>query len=493
MDSMVIDTASFAAERETWISQNDRHRLLNTLSRAREWSAALGHEVIASFVAPIPWIDLVHVYAAAERMCAGDLWFWEQPARSAGAVGIGGAAKRELGSGASVAAASTQWQALLDGVVVSRHASDTGTVPGGPLCFAGFAFDSHASPSPIWRNFPSGALLVPELLFGVNERRASLTLNAVIAAEDDVEHVAAALLGRLHTLRATLDDEARTESTGRRPTALREIPAAKDWKGRVAEMADAIRQGTYDKVVLARSVEVVAEQPFDVPAALDRLRGQFPSAYVFAVRRGGSTFLGATPERLARVALGRVRTMALAGSAPRGTTPEHDNAAGNELLASGKNAREHQLVIDTIRAGLAPLVTDLDVDASPRLVRLPNVQHLRTQIAGELRPNTSVLDVVAALHPTPAVGGVPRQAAVEAIRAREEVSRGWYAGALGWIDASGDGEFAVGLRSALVSGTRATLFAGCGIVGDSDPESEYAESALKLQVMLRGLGIEDAR
>ncbi len=246
--------------------------------------------------------------------------------------------------------------------------------------------------------------------------------------------------------------------------------------------------GDYKKVVLARAVRITrTEGAFDVNAALQRLRESYPAAHIFALQSGERVFVGATPEPLVHVRDGQLLTTALAGTAPRGETDEDDTRLGQELLNSAKNREEHAIVVETIRDALAGLCAELEVAPEPHLLRLKNVQHLETSIRGQLLPELSILDAVACLHPTPAVGGFPVQTTLEKIRRDEQMDRGWWAGPVGWIDANGNGEFAVALRSALVQDNQATLFAGCGIVADSEPESEYAESCSKLQVMLRGL------
>ncbi len=259
---------------------------------------------------------------------------------------------------------------------------------------------------------------------------------------------------------------------------------------KVAEVAHDIRDGLFEKVVLARSVQVTpqTETSFEIGAVLNRLRQSYPGTYIFALQRGTQFFIGATPERLVQAQNGQIHTMALAGSAPRGTTQAEDERLGAELLRSEKNGIEHAVVVATVRKALLAHCSSVHVSDTPHLLKLKNVQHLETPIIGELLPGRCILDVMADLHPTPAVGGFPREEALATIRRVEQLDRGWYAGPLGWIGAGGHGEFAVALRSGLVTEQEATLFAGCGIVGDSDPQSEYAESCLKLQGMLRGLG-----
>ena len=182
-----------------------------------------------------------------------------------------------------------------------------------------------------------------------------------------------------------------------------------------------------------------------------------------------------------------LRTAALAGSAPRGATPEEDARLGQGLLASAKDRGEHAIVVRALTDGLEGICDELTMPAEPALLSVANIHHLHTPVSGRLGPGKTLLDAVERLHPTPAVGGWPRAAALRFIREQEGLDRGWYAAPLGWLDRHGAGEFAVGLRSALLEGSTAALFAGCGIVGDSDPAEEYAESRLKLRPMLAAL------
>jgi isochorismate synthase len=182
--------------------------------------------------------------------------------------------------------------------------------------------------------------------------------------------------------------------------------------------------------------------------------------------------------------------MALAGTSARGATPAEDERLGQALLASPKERTEHAVVVRALRAALAEQCTDVTAPGTPRLFRVRNVQHLLTPLSGRLRPGRGALDLVTALHPTPAVGGAPRATALDLIRRWEGLDRGWYAGPVGWVDRHGQGEFAVAIRSALLRGPEASLYAGCGIVADSDPEAEFSESVLKLRPMLAALGVE---
>jgi isochorismate synthase len=260
------------------------------------------------------------------------------------------------------------------------------------------------------------------------------------------------------------------------------------WKDIVRRLAREMENGELEKVVLARECRVHAAQPFDSVPVLERLRAAYPGCFVFAVARGERCFLGATPERLVRLRDGAVQAMCLAGSIARGATPADDRRLGEALLASAKDRREHDVVVRSLTAALAEVCTHVAPVEPPVLMKVPNVQHLLTTVYGHADWGRTILDVVGHVHPTPAVGGYPRDLALRVIREREAMDRGWYAGPIGWLDARGEGEFAVALRSGLLHGAGASLFAGCGIVAGSDPDAELAESALKFRPMLAALG-----
>ena len=289
-------------------------------------------------------------------------------------------------------------------------------------------------------------------------------------------------------------------------SVLRELggrPDRTDWSSSVARSSGAVGRGRIDKVVLARRVDLEAPGPIDVPAVLARLTevsggttaapspaaGDAPAPVtVFAFTRGGRTFLGASPERLVEARGHAFRTIALAGTTSRDADPATDVRLSEELLASEKDREEHAVVVEMLRETLAPLASRLDIDRAPHIVRLPTLQHLASEVSGVLRDDRGILDLVDRLHPTPAVGGWPRAAALELLEEQEQLDRGWYAGPVGWLDTHGDGEFVVAIRSGVVEGARASLFVGCGIVGDSEPDREWAESGMKLQSLASALG-----
>lgn len=254
-----------------------------------------------------------------------------------------------------------------------------------------------------------------------------------------------------------------------------------DWMAAVAEARRRIRSRALSKVVLARRVDVTADRPLRRAAVLRRLAATYPSCMIFAV----DGFVGASPELLVGRRGDRVRSHPLAGTAPRGADPADDARTAARLLGSDKDRWEHQLTIDAVCDVLLPLCSYLDFEAEPTVVTLANVCHLGTLVHGRLsEPAPSALELALALHPTPAVGGVPGPEALALIAELEGEDRGRFAGPVGWVDGTGDGELAVGIRSAELDGNRATLFAGVGVVADSDPAAELAETQAKLAAML---------
>jgi menaquinone-specific isochorismate synthase len=257
-----------------------------------------------------------------------------------------------------------------------------------------------------------------------------------------------------------------------------------EWCGRLREAVAAIRAGDMDKVVLAREVRVDANRDIDVRAVLERLRALYPSCLVFSV----DGFVGASPELLLRRRGQRVESFPLAGTIPRSGDRAVDDHLAAAMLASDKERAEHRFVVDDVASVLDAFCARLDVPSVPSIVPLRNVSHLGTHVAGTLRDGApSALELAALLHPTPAVGGSPRQPALAWLAANEGLDRGPFAGPVGWVDRRGDGDWVVGIRSARVAGATARLYAGVGVVADSDPAAELAETQLKLQALLAAL------
>lgn len=458
-------------------------RLRSLLERGEREAARRGQTVLVSATVAVPHVDPLDFFA---RSPAGERAFWEQPGAGF-ALAAAGAAQRWMGSGGDrFAQVAAGWRHLLATAIVEGAAS---CPLAAPVCLAGFAFDTARKPGDPWRDYPDALLLLPQFLLIARGGASWLAVNALVEPGGDAAGGAAALAQALEDLwPSALGGEERSVAE-ELPADLvfEEAPEEGPWKEALGRIVGEIRRGAIEKVVLAREVRVGSRQVWDPVRIVGRLRAGYADCTIFAFERGGGCFVGATPERLVRLEGRTVQAGCLAGTRARGASEEEDRRLGEALLADRKEGHEHALVVRALREALAPLCSWLEVPARPSIRRMPNVQHLYTPLRGRLAAEVDILELVARLHPTPAAGGLPREAALPLIRACEPFDRGWYAGPLGWVDGRGDGEFVVGIRSALLRGSAAFLYAGCGIVGDSDPDLEFEESRLKLQPMLWAL------
>jgi salicylate biosynthesis isochorismate synthase len=379
--------------------------------------------------------------------------------------------------GTSVGGLGTAWKTSASGPDrFSRLRDAVGALdlPEPFRALVGFAFSADGPQSEAWAAFGSADAVVPRVSVVRSSGRTHLLL--AVPAGSSVE----AVLGPIRSLERLAEPP--YPDLG--DHALESSPPVANWRTAVAEAVSAIHNDAFRKVVLSRSVvvrSVAAPRGFDL---LHHLQRSYRRCHSFAWSPGTATFLGASPELLIRLEKGAITSNPLAGSAPRGEGEEEDRAYAETLMRSEKDRIEHRYVVDDVVTRLSPFATHLDVARTPSLKRMATVQHLSTRIAGSAEPGTHVLDLVDAIHPTPAVGGTPRPEAVSFIEKVEGFDRGWYSGGVGWVDGSGDGEFALGLRCGLIDGTRAHVFAGAGIVADSDPELELLETRLKLRPML---------
>ncbi len=356
---------------------------------------------------------------------------------------------------------------------------------GGPHFFTSFAFNDDVEAD---EPFPAARVFVPRWQVARAGAITTAVANLAVAPDADL----AALTERVWRAHAKFvnfeyGEKSPTATHGTVVPVFRSTEAG-DYRGAVAQAVVRIGTGEFEKIVLARAQNLTADQPLHPLRVLNGLRQRFPECYAFSMANGrGQSFIGASPERLVRVSKGVLETEALAGSIRRGAGASEDAALATTLLRSEKDRREHEHVVAAISGRLTQLGLKPEFEAQPGLRRLANVQHLHTPVRATLPENVRLLAALAALHPTPAVGGAPLAAAVAGIRGLEGFPRGLYAGALGWVNARGGGEFFVGLRSALVDGSTARVYAGAGIVAGSMPEKEFAETELKFKAMLEAL------
>ncbi len=354
-----------------------------------------------------------------------------------------------------------------------------------PRLFGGFAFAARSPRSEPWRPFGEARFVLPALAYVVEGGAARLVV-AVDAQRADAGRTRQALLETaVHAFARLERGPPPVPSVIATEVARRERPEA-EWAALVERLRGEIASGSLEKVVLARRLELELEREVDPALVLGRLRQQAQECTRFLLRHDGATFLGATPEWLARKRGSLLETAAVAGS-----MSSHDREGAARLLESGKDRAEHAFVVREILRALSPLASNIEHADQPELYQLRHVLHFRTRIRATLKGNPHLLQVVEQLHPTPAVGGVPMARALEWIERHEPDERGWYAGPVGWFDAAGDGELAVALRSGVLAGRFAELYAGAGIVDRSSPAAEFAETRWKLAALLGALGLSD--
>ena len=406
---------------------------------------------------------------------------WELPAQREHLFGFGKAIELRGASGDAIAAALPAARAALAQVAGADLPAALR-----PRLFGGARFDAADDErDAVWAPFGGWAFVLPRLLIAVDGGGGlSGSLTVPVEATKDPSSLAAMVEGDLRALGAA-GAPRRAVAAGAHCAS----PEADAWRASVVQALREMREHRYEKVVLAQQIGCASGADFDPGAILGRLAHRYRECAVFKFAPAPeAAWIGASPELLVSFTGGVVRSSSLAGSRPRSDDPGEDAALGRELLADEKERREHELVVRATREAMTPLCTALTIPDEPRLMRVPNIQHLHTPVEGRAKPGTDVLDFLERMHPTPAVGGWPRDAAREAIGRIEHMDRGWYAGPIGWVDAAGDGAFAVALRSALVCGREARLFAGAGIVLGSDPDRELAEIELKLRPLLDALG-----
>jgi menaquinone-specific isochorismate synthase len=468
----------------------DRAALTPLIAQARAEARATGAPVLACYAAPLPAHDPLDLLCALGTE-GGFRFYWEQPS-TALALAAGGVARRIGAEGpARFGESAAQVQNALEHAV---RAAELGDCPG-PYVLGGFSFFDRVDAAH-WPGFGAAQLVVPQWIAVRQGPDCVGVVSVAVPADAAPERVAGELEGVLARLRqaaaAPGGTPGKEPANGRNCAFHQEVreDGHAPWTEVVRLARERIRAGQLSKVVLARALDLACEAPPSALGLLRRLRAAYPDCYNFLFDPGaGQCFLGATPERMARFGNGRVRLAAMAGTVPRGRTEEADEAYARLLLESRKEREEHQIVVDGILAAVQGLGR-VEYPGQPQVVKFTNVQHLYTPITLEPGGPLPILTLLERLHPTPAVGGHPREEACALIRECEHFERGWYAAPVGWMNALGEGEFAVALRTGKLAGTRLQLFAGAGIVADSDPEREFEETQIKFQPLLSALASE---
>ena len=463
----------------------DRVRLVSHVEQALRRARRDGEALAAVTVRIDRAVDPTAVVAAAAR-ATGQPWFClEQPDRDRFTVaGVGCVRALEADGADRFTLVGHAWRALAAGASCDPPDGPRGS---GPVAVGGFAFGESAPRSTHWAAFPAASLHVPSVALARSGDDVRLTAGVLVTPDDTAEDA----LARVDAALGALDPDARLPLWDPDPAGRVRVAGAmapEHYVGAVARGVERIRAGALEKIVLAREVLVEAARPHDAGAVVGVLREAFPSCHVVAVGRGSATFIAATPELLVRREGMRAGTLALAGTTHRSADPAVDDHLGEQLLRSAKDREEHEIVARRIERALRPHSVWVTRAQEPEIVRIANVQHLATPIRAQLAAPLSAIELGGVLHPTPAVGGEPWEVAARLIPELEGLDRGWYAGPLGWTDVNEDGELCVALRCALLEGRVARCHAGVGVVRESDPAAELAETEVKLQAMLPALG-----
>jgi salicylate biosynthesis isochorismate synthase len=463
-----------------------RDALLKRARRAVRRARRGEGEVLAALTVPLgAGVDPAAVVFASRR--PQEPWFcFEQPDRDRAALATLGRVHALRGKGPErFRAVAAAWRELAGGALAG---SPDGPLGAGLVAVGGFAFAPEGGAAPHWAGFAPGELTVPAVAIARRGDDVRLTV-AVLATPDDVpealvERAEARLAGLRETPLPLLDPD----PAGRFRVASTAPP--EHYEAAVARAAERIRAGAFEKIVLAREVAVHAPADHDAAAVFGVLRAAFGSCFVYCAGTGAAApdpaaaFVGASPELLVRREGMRASAVALAGSARRSADPAVDAHLGERLLRSDKDREEHAIVARRISRALRRHSVWVTAAEEPAIVKVANIQHLATPIRAQLTAPVGVVELAGLLHPTPAVGGEPHAVATPEIPALEGLDRGWYAGPVGWTDANEDGEFCVALRCALLRGREARLYAGVGVVRDSRPADELAETETKLGALL---------
>ncbi|WP_042474379.1 isochorismate synthase [Bacillus ndiopicus] len=418
-------------------------------------------------------------FAAGEESYKGQRYFWQNREKTLTLVGLGHAhvIANNL-SNMRFDKVEEQWKQLTKNIVTEEELQ--------PILFGGFTFDPENKIAGEWIDFPESYFTVATFQLMIRNDKAYVSVHLITDGENAALQFEELRKQRDHLIHAAQVKEVKTYG---KPQITSYSEPYKDAYLQSIDIVTAkIKAQEADKVVIARSLALQFEEAVSSPQILSHVVNEQPESYLFGVEHANMLFFGASPERLVKVENGRAYSSCVAGSIKRGATAEEDQALGNSLLQDNKNRGEHHYVVEMITETFEKNCTAVKVPKQPKLLKIRDIQHLYTPVEGQLVEGATILQLVKDLHPTPALGGVPRNDSMKIIRESEPMNRGLYAAPIGWLDADGNGEFAVAIRSAALLGNAAYLYAGGGIVADSEAQSEYEETLVKFRPMLRALG-----
>jgi menaquinone-specific isochorismate synthase len=442
----------------------------------------LGRPILISEVHKMDRVDPISFFNSGRERYLGERFYWKDPSEEVVLIGLG--ISKQIQSDQATDRffhVEEEWKGFLQDSLIFNSYKENGL---GPLMFGGFSFDPHKPKTTLWSKYADSLFHIPKFMLTIVEGQTFLTTNIVCTQNDDYT-----LFEKVNNERIQLLTSSK-ENLEIKPAILLETKeiSPQNWKQSVDDVVEDLKTGTLKKVVLARELRLLFDQRVKAEVILKNLYNQQRDSFIFVFESNGDCFIGATPERLVKKQGNDVFSTCLAGSIRRGKTEEEDKMLGQTLLNDEKNLIEHGYVVEMIKEALEESCEEIILPEKPQLMRIRDIQHLYTPVIGKCQKDASLLLLVERLHPTPALGGLPKEEAIEKIREVEELDRGFYAAPLGWCDYRGNGEFSVSIRSGLIQDKEVSLFAGCGVVANSDSESEYLETGLKFRPMLRALG-----
>ncbi|QPC47320.1 isochorismate synthase [Mangrovibacillus cuniculi] len=455
-----------------------------TLLEAAQKAAKLEEGVLASHTVAIDYIKPSQFFHNGKELFLGKRFYWKNADNTKVMVGQGLAHTFQSSEPNALFSIEKEWKRLTKQVVMNDNLPEFG-----PTLFGGISFDEKVEPDSNWSPFSNGLFYVPQFMLSIIEdEKVFLTINLYVQGFENIDQILSKLTAQENQL-LSCEEHVKNESFS---TTFEEVNPS-NWYAQVEEVVDRIQKGEAEKVVLARPVRADFSSAIETATVIERLTEQQTNSYIFVLEALEQCFIGATPERLIVKNREEVKSTCLAGSISRGKTDKEDAHLGNLLLNDEKNRKEHEYVVKRIQNAFVSLCDDVYVPNYPTLLKMKDIQHLYTPVIGRVALNQSILSFVQLLHPTPALGGEPVEEALSIIRQVETWDRGFYGAPIGFVDMHGDGEFAVAIRSALITdrGKRSYLFAGCGIVDSSNPQAEWEETELKLRPMKRAFSGDD--
>ena len=409
-------------------------------------------------------------------------FYWEQPSKGFSFAGLGSVIEfQDYEAVRSKIVYNNIKQVMSDAISISD------SILVGPRIVGGYAFNQYKGDDNTWKDFPRTKFILPECLGSLTDDGSWLTISKMVKPNEKLVYLEKQMIQRKNyyekRLPVILPPISRVEVD-----KSENKPDQETYNKTINSILEKINPSILEKVVISRSKDVRIGKNFSCVSAIQVLRNAYPKcASFFFSLPNDMFFFGSTPERLIALKNGFIQTEALAGTIARGNSMEEDRILSNSLLMSKKEREEHNFVVEQIIRKLELKISNIKFSSNPEILRLKNVQHLKTPISGILKNNEHILELVDLLHPTSAVAGTPTDSAMNLITEMESHDRGWYSGPIGWIDRYGDGEFYVALRSALVNNEKAHVFAGGGIVSKSHPRKEWEETELKLQPIISAL------